>query len=67
MRTLLPEAVPLYAIGWEPVYGGQIVTRETWSSIPDGRRRVVREVDEVVRRVAEGSYAAAVRKDGAWW
>jgi uncharacterized SAM-binding protein YcdF (DUF218 family) len=66
LRTLLPQAVPLYAIGWEPVYGGRPVTRETWPHVPDGRRRVVREVTEVARRVAEGSYLPAVKEDGAW-
>lgn len=67
LRTLLPEAAPLYAIGWEPVYGGEAVTRETWPRVPDGRRRVIREVTEVTRRVAEGSYLPAVKRDGAWW
>jgi hypothetical protein len=67
LRTQLPEAVPLYAIGWEPVYAGTLVTRDNWPSSPDGRRRVIRESQEVPRRVAEGSYRAAVKKDGAWW
>jgi hypothetical protein len=66
LRTQLPEAVPLYAIGWEPVYAGTLVTRDTWPSSPDGRRRIIRESREVPRRVAEGSYLAAVKKDGAW-
>jgi DUF218 domain len=67
LRTLLPQAAPLYAIGWEPVYGGEMVTRETWPRIPDGRRRVIRETSEVARRVAEGTYLPATKKDGAWW
>lgn len=67
LRTLLPEAVPLYAIGWEPVYAGSLVTRDNWPSSPDGRRRVIRESREVPRRVAEGSYRAAVKKNGTWW
>ena len=67
LRTQLAEAVPLYAIGWEPVYAGSLVTRDNWPSSPDGRRRVVRESQEVPRRVAQGSYRAAVKKDGAWW
>lgn len=67
LRTHLPEAGPLYAIGWEPVYAGALVTRTTWPSSPDGRRRVIREAREVPRRVAEGSYLPAVKKDGAWW
>ncbi len=66
LRTLLPEAVPLSAIGWEPVYAGRLVTRDNWPSSPDGRRRVIRESQEVPRRVAEGSYLPAVMKDGAW-
>jgi uncharacterized SAM-binding protein YcdF (DUF218 family) len=66
LRTLLPEAPPLWAIGWEPVYTGQMVTRESWPVIPDGRRRVLREAEEVPRRVADGSYLPAARKDGAW-
>jgi uncharacterized SAM-binding protein YcdF (DUF218 family) len=67
LRTQLPEAVPLYAIGWEPVYAGMLVTRDNWPSSPDGRRRVIRESQEVPRRVAQGSYTAAAKKDGAWW
>ena len=66
LRTLLPKAVPLYAIGWEPVYSATVITRENWPSSPDGRRRVIRESQEVPRRVAEGSYLSAARKDGAW-
>jgi hypothetical protein len=56
LRTQLPEAVPLYAIGWEPSYGGRAVIRETWPQVPDGRRRVIRETSEVARRIADGSY-----------
>lgn len=67
LRTLVPDAVPLYAIGWEPVFDGRAVTREDWPAMPDGRRRVLRETSEVARRVAEGSYLAAVKRDGAWW
>jgi len=66
LRTQLPQAVPIYAIGWEPVYAGVLVTRENWPSSPDGRRRVIRESQEVPRRVAEGSYLTTVKKDGAW-
>jgi uncharacterized SAM-binding protein YcdF (DUF218 family) len=66
LRTLLPEAPPFWAISWEPVYAGQVVTRESWPAIPDGRRRVLREAEEVPRRVTEGSYLPAVRQGGAW-
>ena len=66
LATLFPEAAPFYAISWEPVYAGTLVTRASWPKIPDGRRRVLRESQEVPRRVAEGSYRAACKADGAW-
>jgi len=66
LRTLLPEAAPFYAISWEPLYAGVPVTRDSWPDIPDGRRRVVRESQEIPRRVADGSYRAAEKADGAW-
>ncbi len=66
LATLLPEAGPFHAISWEPVYAGTLVTRESWPKIPDGRRRVVRESQEVPRRVADGSYRAARKTGNAW-
>ncbi len=66
LATLLPDAAPFYAISWEPVYADTRVTRENWPKIPDGRRRVVRESQEVPRRVADGSYRAATKANGAW-
>jgi DUF218 domain len=66
LRTLLPDAVPFFAISWEPVYAGALVTRESWPKIPDGRRRVIRESQEVPRRVADGSYRATTKANGAW-
>jgi len=66
LHTQLPQAVPLYAIGWEPVYAGTQVTRDNWASSPDGRRRVIRESDEVPRRVTEGSYLPTAKQNGVW-
>ena len=66
LATLLPEAAPFYAISWEPVYAGTLVTRPSWPKIPDGRRRVLRESPEVPRRVADGTYRAARKAAGAW-
>ena len=57
LATLLPEAAPFYAISWEPVYAGTLVTRASWPKIPDGRRRVLRESQEVPRRVPKGPTA----------
>jgi hypothetical protein len=61
-----PEAGQFYAISWEPVYAGTLVTRASWPKIPDVRRRVLRESQEVPRRVTEGTYRAAQKSDGAW-
>ena len=66
LRTQIPEAIPFYAISWEPAYSGALVTRESWPKIPDGRRRVIRECQEVPRRVADGSYRPATKASGAW-
>ncbi|WP_433467326.1 YdcF family protein [Spirillospora sp. CA-128828] len=66
MKTVAPEVGPFHAIAWDPVYSGKPVTRQDWPSIPAGKRRVIREWDEVSRRVADGSFAAAERSDDAW-
>jgi len=66
LRTLLPEADVFYAISWQPLYAGALVTRDNWPKSPDGRRRVIREWQEIPRRIAEGSYRDAAKTDGAW-
>ena len=66
LRTLLPDTDGVYAVTWEPVYGGVPVTRDNWPGHPDGRRRVLREWQEVTRRVADGTLAPATRHQGAW-
>jgi uncharacterized SAM-binding protein YcdF (DUF218 family) len=66
LRTRLPEAGPLHAIGWEPAYAGTLVTRDNWPAIPDGNRRVIREWQEVTRRIGDGSYLPARKHDGTW-
>lgn len=66
LRTLLPEVDGFYAITWEPVYAGAPVTRTNWLHNPDGKRRVLREYEEVPRRVADGSFKDARLIDGAW-
>jgi hypothetical protein len=66
LRTQVPEAGPLYAISWEPLYAGTLVTRESWPKIPDGKRRVLREQQEVSQRIADGSYLPAEKRHGMW-
>ena len=66
LHTRLPEAGPLHAIAWDPDYAGTLVTRENWPTIPDGRRRVIREWQEVSRRISDGSYLPAHKQRGTW-
>jgi uncharacterized SAM-binding protein YcdF (DUF218 family) len=66
LRTLLPEADVFYAISWEPLYAGALVTRDNWPKSTDGRRRVIREWQEIPRRIAEGSYRDAAKTNRAW-
>ncbi|MBB6546891.1 YdcF family protein [Nonomuraea rubra] len=66
LKTLLHDIGAFYAIGWEPIYAGKPVTRANWPSIPDGRRRVLREWEEVFRRVADGRLATLERVNGTW-
>ena len=66
LATLVPDIGPFYGISWEPVYAGKLVSRTDWLENVEGRRRVIREWDEVSRRVSEGSYRNVSRNDGAW-
>ncbi|KAB8196712.1 hypothetical protein FH608_008390 [Nonomuraea phyllanthi] len=66
LKTLTPDIGGFYAITWDPVYAGQPVTRESWPVIPDGRRRVIREWQEVPRRVTQGGFQDTNIADGAW-
>lgn len=66
LKTLVPDIGPIHVITWEPIYAGKTVARTDWPLIPDGKRRVVREWEEVSRRVSDGSFAGASLTDGAW-
>lgn len=66
MKTLAPEVGRFHAIAWDPTYSGKPVTRLDWPSIAAGKRRVIREWQEVTRRVADGSFARVERSGGAW-
>jgi uncharacterized SAM-binding protein YcdF (DUF218 family) len=66
LRTLLPDVDAFYAIAWEPVYAGAPVTRTDWPLNPDGRRRVIREWQEIPRRIADGTIKEANLINGAW-
>jgi uncharacterized SAM-binding protein YcdF (DUF218 family) len=66
LRTLLPEAEVIYAVTFEPIYSGVPITRQNWMARPGGRRRVLREWQEVQRRVSDGSYQDLTRTDTGW-
>jgi uncharacterized SAM-binding protein YcdF (DUF218 family) len=66
LGSLVPGLDGVYAITYEPVYSGVPVTRTNWMDHPDGKRRVLREWQEVPRRVADGSFAKLARVHGAW-
>ncbi|MGA4841294.1 YdcF family protein [Streptomyces sp. G45] len=66
LATLLPDIGPFYGIAWDPVYAGKVTSRTDWLDIPDGKRRVLREWEEVQRRVAEGSFRDVTLVGGAW-
>jgi hypothetical protein len=66
LKTLAPGTGPFHVITWEPVYDNLPVTRTSWPGIPGGRRRVIREREEVTRRIADGSLKDAAITNGAW-
>jgi uncharacterized SAM-binding protein YcdF (DUF218 family) len=66
LKTLVPDIGAFHVITWNPIYGGRSVTRADWPLIPDGKRRVVREWEEVSRRISDGSFKDANLVDGAW-
>jgi|SRR5215470_9013408 len=66
LRTLLPDVDAFHAITWEPVYGGTPVTRTNWPHNPDGKRRVIREWQAVLRRVTDGTFKEASLIDKTW-
>jgi uncharacterized SAM-binding protein YcdF (DUF218 family) len=66
LRTIFPEAGEIYTITYEPIYSGVPITRANWIEHPDGKRRVIREWQEVSRRITDGSFRELRRSDGAW-
>ncbi|MEQ4725722.1 YdcF family protein [Nonomuraea sp. B19D2] len=66
LKTLVPDIGAFHVITWDPVYAGQPVTRDTWPLISEGRRRVIREWEEVPRRVTGGSFKDASLVNEAW-
>lgn len=55
-----------YALGWEPEYHGKLVTRTNWPTIQDGKRRVIREWEEINRRLATQDIIPTNLIGGIW-
>ncbi|SRR6266540_960449 len=66
LRTLVTDADAFFAITWEPVYSGTPVTRTNWPLNPEGKRRVIRERQEVLRRIGDGTFKPANLTNEAW-
>jgi uncharacterized SAM-binding protein YcdF (DUF218 family) len=67
LRMLLPEAPPVHAVTWDPVFGRAQVTRSDWwfrSAV--GAQRVLREWRVIPERLANGSLKEVELIDGAW-
>lgn len=66
LKTHAPEIAPFHTITWDPIYGGEHISRRNWWQHPGGRPRVLREHEEVSRRVRDGSFADTELKGGSW-
>ncbi|WP_084693553.1 YdcF family protein [Actinomadura atramentaria] len=66
LATLVPNLNTFHALGWEPIYANNPVTRENWHETPDGHRRVTREWTEVTRRTTEGTLSPTSRTTQGW-
>lgn len=64
LRRFLPDVEVFYALGFDPLYDGEPITRVNWPQHPGGKGRVVREWQELSRRITEGDLAPAIRDNG---
>jgi hypothetical protein len=66
LRTLLPELDAFHALSWEPVYSGTAITRRNWPDTDERRKKVIRERDDVARKISDGTFLPARVVGGAW-
>jgi DUF218 domain len=64
LRSYLPDAAVFYALTFDPMYDDEPVTRSNWPQHVGGKRRVVREWQEISRRIAEGDLRPLTRDNG---
>jgi len=64
LRRFLPSVDVCFALTFDPIYDGVAVTRSNWQRHPGGHRRVIREWQEISRRIAEGDLQPAIRDNG---
>lgn len=65
LKTLAPDIGAFHVITWDPIYASKHVSGTDWPLIPDGKRQIIREWEEVSRRVSDGSFKEANLVDGA--
>jgi hypothetical protein len=66
LKTHTPDLGEFHALGWEPEYHGQPVTRTNWLTIPDGKRRILREWKEINRRLTDQDIISTDLCGGSW-
>ena len=64
LRKFLPSAEAFFALGFDPIYDDEAVTRSNWPKHPGGKRRVIREWQEVSQRIAVGDLQPVTRNNG---
>ena len=64
LRRYLPDAAVFYALTFDPIYDGEAVTRSNWPQHTGGKRRVVREWQEISQQVADGDLQPVIRNNG---
>lgn len=66
LKTHVPDLGGFYALAWEPEYQGRPVTRANWPTIPEGKRRVLREWQEINHRLTTHDIIPTDLIGGTW-
>jgi uncharacterized SAM-binding protein YcdF (DUF218 family) len=64
LRRYLPDVDVFYALPFDPIYDGEAVTRSNWPQHAGGKRRVIREWQEMSQGVAAGDLQPVIRNNG---
>jgi uncharacterized SAM-binding protein YcdF (DUF218 family) len=64
LSKYLPDTPAFYGLGFDPIYDGEAITRANWRLHAGGKRRVVREWQDISQRVAAGDLRPLTRNNG---